>query len=331
VTGTLRLAGAFEIERRTGRWWTFGGLALGSVEIVLGVIVLFAASGDPRLVTAAIGAWGLVGGTLLILEGLRIRRSPPDAMIPSRTGQAAAAAVVTGLEEADMFWSGASMGRRRAGKSVSGRQAPASTLQSGTQLGLPSDAIQQAPAPQLPSDRFHVQHREVPQAAVGSQPGDLDGSITEVAGALVGAMQVAVHQMRWPHSIHDALKPFPVCVVAREVRRRPPGRRPGEGVGNAGWAVVTYHHVRAAARDQGRFLPAGDLLLRPPIDTLGAARLVQAHAPAAGQPCAAVPLPAMTARQVVDVRPDRDASVRNGVAGHLGKLREILVIPVDKP
>jgi uncharacterized membrane protein HdeD (DUF308 family) len=77
LTGTLRLAGAFEIERRTGRWWTFGGLALGSVEIVLGVIVLFAASGDPRLVTAAIGAWGLVGGTLLILEGLRIRRSRP--------------------------------------------------------------------------------------------------------------------------------------------------------------------------------------------------------------------------------------------------------------
>ena len=77
LTGALRLAGAFEVERRTGRWWTFGGLALGSVEIVLGVIVLFAGSGDPRLVTAAIGAWGLVGGTLLILEGLRIRRSLP--------------------------------------------------------------------------------------------------------------------------------------------------------------------------------------------------------------------------------------------------------------
>lgn len=77
LTGALRLAGAFEVERRTGRWWTFGGLALGSVEIVLGVIVLFAGSGNPRLVTAAIGAWGLVGGTLLILEGLRIRRSLP--------------------------------------------------------------------------------------------------------------------------------------------------------------------------------------------------------------------------------------------------------------
>ena len=36
LTGSLRLLGAFEIERRTGRRWTFGGLALGSVEVVLG-------------------------------------------------------------------------------------------------------------------------------------------------------------------------------------------------------------------------------------------------------------------------------------------------------
>ena len=75
LTGTLRLAGAFEVERRTGRWWTFGGLALGSVEIVLGAIVLFAGSGNLRLITAAIAAWGLIGGTLLLLEGYKIRRS----------------------------------------------------------------------------------------------------------------------------------------------------------------------------------------------------------------------------------------------------------------
>jgi uncharacterized membrane protein HdeD (DUF308 family) len=75
LTGTLRLGGAFEAERRTGRWWTFGGLALGSVEIVLGAIVLLAGSGNVRLITAAIAAWGLIGGTLLLLEGFTIRRS----------------------------------------------------------------------------------------------------------------------------------------------------------------------------------------------------------------------------------------------------------------
>ena len=75
LTGTLRLLGAFEAERRTGRWWTFGGLALGSVEIVPGAIVLVAGSGNLRLVTVAIAAWGLIGGTLLLLEGFKIRRS----------------------------------------------------------------------------------------------------------------------------------------------------------------------------------------------------------------------------------------------------------------
>ena len=75
MTGTLRLLGAFEVDRRTGRWWTLGGLALGSVEIVLGAIVLVAGSGNLRLITAAIAAWGLTGGTLLLLEGYKIRRS----------------------------------------------------------------------------------------------------------------------------------------------------------------------------------------------------------------------------------------------------------------
>ncbi len=77
LTGALRLVGAFEVERRTGQWWTFGGLALGSVEIVLGVIVLFAGSGNVRLVTATIGAWGLIGGALLLIEGFRVRRARP--------------------------------------------------------------------------------------------------------------------------------------------------------------------------------------------------------------------------------------------------------------
>jgi uncharacterized membrane protein HdeD (DUF308 family) len=75
LTGTLRLAGAFEVERRTGRWWTFGGLALGSVEIVLGVIILLADSSNVNLITATVAAWGLIGGTLLLLEGFKIRRS----------------------------------------------------------------------------------------------------------------------------------------------------------------------------------------------------------------------------------------------------------------
>jgi len=74
LTGTLRLLGAFEIERRTGRWWTFGGLALGSVEVVLGVVLFFTDTGNERVLSIVFAAWGLVGGSLLLIEGTRLRR-----------------------------------------------------------------------------------------------------------------------------------------------------------------------------------------------------------------------------------------------------------------
>ena len=44
-----------------------------------------------------------------------------------------------------------------------------------------------------------------------------------------------------------------------------------------------------------------------------------------------VPLPAVTARQMEDVRPDPDAPVGNDLGSQLRQLHEILVIPVDKP
>jgi uncharacterized membrane protein HdeD (DUF308 family) len=74
LTGSLRLLGAFEVERRTGRRWTFGGLTLGAVEVVLGVLLFFAREGDLRLITIVVAIWGFVGGTLLLIEGLRLRR-----------------------------------------------------------------------------------------------------------------------------------------------------------------------------------------------------------------------------------------------------------------
>jgi uncharacterized membrane protein HdeD (DUF308 family) len=74
LTGSLRLLGAFEVERRTGRRWTFGGLALGTVEVLLGVLLFFAREGNLRLITLVVAIWGFVGGSVLILEGLGLRR-----------------------------------------------------------------------------------------------------------------------------------------------------------------------------------------------------------------------------------------------------------------
>lgn len=89
LIGSLRLLGAFEIERRTGRRWTFGGLALGSVEVVLGLVLFFAREGNVRLLASALAVWGLVGGTLLLIEGFRLRRlarlgSPGQELEPRR-------------------------------------------------------------------------------------------------------------------------------------------------------------------------------------------------------------------------------------------------------
>jgi uncharacterized membrane protein HdeD (DUF308 family) len=74
LTGTLRLLGAFEVERRTGRRWTFGGLALGSVEVILGLVLFFAREGNLQLVTIVAVVWRFVGGSLLLIEGFRLRR-----------------------------------------------------------------------------------------------------------------------------------------------------------------------------------------------------------------------------------------------------------------
>ena len=73
LIGCLRLLGAFEIKRETGHRWTFGGLALGSVEMGLGLILLFS-RGDLQALAAVLAVWGLVGGSLLLIEGFRLRR-----------------------------------------------------------------------------------------------------------------------------------------------------------------------------------------------------------------------------------------------------------------
>ena len=88
LMGCLRLFGAFEIERQTGRRWTYGGLALGSVEVVIGLALLFARSTNARGLSIAFATWGLVGGTLLLIEGSRLHRlAVSEGMAPQRGSQ----------------------------------------------------------------------------------------------------------------------------------------------------------------------------------------------------------------------------------------------------
>jgi len=71
--GTLRLVGAFEIERHTGHRWSIGGLILGALELGTGIL-LMATDTQSRAAIITIGVWALTSGTLLIVEGVRARR-----------------------------------------------------------------------------------------------------------------------------------------------------------------------------------------------------------------------------------------------------------------
>ena len=75
ATGCLRIVGAFEVEERTGHRWTIGGMILGSVEVVLGVILLLVRNAQGSAVRLTIGIWGLVAGSLLLAQGFRMRQA----------------------------------------------------------------------------------------------------------------------------------------------------------------------------------------------------------------------------------------------------------------
>jgi len=74
LTGLLRILGGFAAEERLGRRWTLGGIVLGTLEVALGALLLLTSEVDPDLLAPLVAAWGAVSGTLLLTQGLRLRR-----------------------------------------------------------------------------------------------------------------------------------------------------------------------------------------------------------------------------------------------------------------
>jgi uncharacterized membrane protein HdeD (DUF308 family) len=74
LTGLLRILGGFAAEERLGRRWTLGGFVLGTLEVALGALLLLTSEVDPGLLAPIAAAWGAVSGTLLLVQGLRLRR-----------------------------------------------------------------------------------------------------------------------------------------------------------------------------------------------------------------------------------------------------------------
>ena len=74
LTGLLRILGGFAAEERVGRRWTLGGIVLGTLELGVGALLLLTREVDPDLLVPIGAAWGAVSGTLLLAQGLRLRR-----------------------------------------------------------------------------------------------------------------------------------------------------------------------------------------------------------------------------------------------------------------
>ena len=74
LTGLLRVLGGFAAERQLGRRWTVGAIVLGTMEVALGGMLLLSTDVDANVLAPIIAGWGLVSGTLLVAEGLRLRR-----------------------------------------------------------------------------------------------------------------------------------------------------------------------------------------------------------------------------------------------------------------
>ena len=74
LTGVLRVLGGFAAEKRLGRRWTIGGVVLGTLEAALGVLLLLSTEIQPEAIRPVAAAWGVASGSLLLVDGLRLRR-----------------------------------------------------------------------------------------------------------------------------------------------------------------------------------------------------------------------------------------------------------------
>jgi uncharacterized membrane protein HdeD (DUF308 family) len=72
ATGALRMAGGF---RADGRARERDGALVGALDIGLGLALIVTSDATSAWVRFVAAAWGLVGGTLLLADALRLRRS----------------------------------------------------------------------------------------------------------------------------------------------------------------------------------------------------------------------------------------------------------------
>lgn len=73
LTGVLRLFGAFhDDDESVVVRWRWKRILLGSLEVALGVLLMFLQDFTPLLIVV-VGVWGVAGGAVLLLDALKLR------------------------------------------------------------------------------------------------------------------------------------------------------------------------------------------------------------------------------------------------------------------
>jgi len=73
ITGLLHIIGGFRIGSVYGSQWAWGSYLIGSVQVMLGLIVLIYPWEPIPAVWLTAGAWCIITGILLLIDARRLR------------------------------------------------------------------------------------------------------------------------------------------------------------------------------------------------------------------------------------------------------------------
>lgn len=80
LTGILHAIGGFRVGEQSHRKWSWTSLILGAFEIVLGIMLIIEPMGRSTFFYLAASIWALVGGVILIMDAVRIRKAALEAV-----------------------------------------------------------------------------------------------------------------------------------------------------------------------------------------------------------------------------------------------------------
>jgi len=78
LTGTLHISGGFRVGEHAHRKWSWTSFILGAFEIVLGLMLIFEPMGRSVVFYLTISIWALVGGFILIMDAVRLRKAAAE-------------------------------------------------------------------------------------------------------------------------------------------------------------------------------------------------------------------------------------------------------------